>query len=79
MLSSLLQKLLDVGKSLSFWIIVLFCLREVHFDILSGREIFEVLDEVGIMFEHAEFDDVVDKIPRVYHAQQLLRLNAAPL
>lgn len=68
MVSSLLQELLDFRKSLSFWIIVLFCLSEINFDILRGLKIFEVLDEIRIMFEHAEFDDIVDKIPRVYHA-----------
>lgn len=72
MLSCLLQELLDFGKGLSFWIIVLFCLCKVHFDILSSLKISEVFDEIRVMLQHAEFDDVVDKISRVYHAQQLL-------
>lgn len=79
MLSSLLQELLDFCKSLSFWIIVLFCLCKINLDVLRGLKISEVFDEIRIMFEHAKLDDIVDKIPRVYHAQQLLWLNAAPL
>ena len=68
MLSSLLQELLDFCKSLSFWIIVLFCLCKINLDVVRGLEISEVFDEIRIVFEHAKLDDIVDKIPRVDHA-----------
>lgn len=78
-LGGLLQKLLDFGECLGFWIIVLFCLGKVDFDVLGGLKIFEVFDEFGVVFKHPKFDDVMDQVSGVDHGQQLLRLDTASL